>query len=161
MTETITIPGRGTYHLAHLVLDVNGTIACGGHLIDDVRERLLGLRESGWQVHWITADTRGRQASLDEQMGWPAVRIQADDAGDEPSEKAAFVRSLGASQVVAIGNGSNDVAMLREAAVGIAVLGSEGLAVDALLAADAVAPGIHAALDLLEDPSRLVATLRR
>jgi hypothetical protein len=37
----ITIPGRGSYHLHHLVLDVNGTIAAGGRLIDGVRHRLL------------------------------------------------------------------------------------------------------------------------
>jgi P-type E1-E2 ATPase len=160
MAHTIAIPGRGTYHLTHLVLDVNGTVASGGHLIDGIRERLLALRESGWQVHWITADTRGRQATLDEELGWPAARIQAADPG-EASQKAAFVHQLGANQVIAIGNGSNDVTMLREAAVGIAVLGPEGLAVDALLSADAVAPNIHTALDLVEDPSRLVATLRR
>jgi P-type E1-E2 ATPase len=160
MTHTMMIPGRGTYHLAHLVLDVNGTVASGGQLIDGVRERLLSLRESGWQVHWITADTRGRQAMLDAEMGWPAVRIQAAESGGEASQKADFVHRLGADHVVAVGNGSNDVAMLREAAVGIAVLGPEGLAIDALLAADAVAPNIHAALDLLEDPNRLVATLR-
>lgn len=161
MTHVITIPGRGTYYLVHLVLDVNGTIADGGHLIDGVRERLLRLREAGWQVHWITADTRGRQAALDVEMGWPAVRIQATEPGGEASQKAAFLEKLDASQVVAIGNGSNDASMLRKAAVGIAVLGPEGLAVDALLAADAVAPDIQTALALLEDPSRLVATLRR
>jgi hypothetical protein len=32
---------------------------------------------------------------------------------------------------------------------------------DTLLAADVVAPDICAALDLLHDPSRLVATMRR
>jgi P-type E1-E2 ATPase len=161
MTHEITIPGRGAYHLAHLVLDVNGTVASGGHLIDGVRQRLLTLRQAGWQVHWITADTRGRQAVLDQELGWPAIRIQAADPGGEAYQKAAFVQKLGASQVVAIGNGSNDVAMLREAALGIAVLGPEGLAIDTLLSADAVAPDIHAALDLLQDPSRLIATLRR
>jgi P-type E1-E2 ATPase len=161
MTHPIAIPGRGTYHLSHLVLDVNGTVASGGHLINGIRQRLLALRESGWQVHWITADTRGRQATLDEELGWPAARIQPADPGGEASQKAAFVQQLGASQVIAIGNGSNDVAMLREAAVGIAVLGPEGLAIDALLSADAVAPNIHAALDLVEDPNRLVVTLRR
>lgn len=161
MTETITIPGRGSYSLTHLVLDVNGTVASGGQLIAGVRERLLTLREQGWQVHWITADTRGRQAALDEEMGWPAIRIQAADPGGEAFQKAAFVQQLGASHVVAMGNGSNDVGMLREAAVGIAVVGPEGLAVEALLSADAVAPNIHAALELLEDPGRLIATLRR
>jgi soluble P-type ATPase len=50
--------------------------------------------------------------------------------------------------------------MLRRAALGIAVLGSEGLAVDCLNAADIVAPDIGAAFDLLLRPRRLTATLR-
>lgn len=157
----ITIPGRDAFHLDHLVLDVNGTVAAGGRLIDGVRERLLALRRSGLNVHWITADTRGRQAALDEVLGWPAVRIAGDDPQGEAERKAAFVRELGADGVVAIGNGSNDRAMLREAALGIAVLGPEGLAVETLLAADAVAPDILVALDLLVDGNSLIATLRR
>jgi P-type E1-E2 ATPase len=154
----IVIPGRGSYQLRHLVLDVNGTVACGGRLLDGVRSRLHALCDAGWHVHWITADTRGRQAALDEELGWPAQRITA---GGEAGQKAAFVRSLGAGSVVAIGNGSNDAAMLREANLGIAVLGPEGLALDTLTAADLVAPDILAALDLLADPDRLVATLRK
>lgn len=157
----IVIPGRGSYHLQHLVLDVNGTVACGGRLIEGVRERLQALRALGWQVHWITADTRGRQAALDEELGWPAERVLSGKAGGEAGQKAALVRRLGAEGVVAIGNGSNDVAMLREAGLGLAVLGPEGLALDALTAADLVVPDIVAALELLEDPVRLVATLRR
>ena len=157
----IAIPGRKIMHLAHLVLDVNGTVAVSGQLVDGVREQVQALRQAGWQVHWITADTRGRQADLDEQMGWPANRISADTVAGEAQQKASFVQDLGSESVVSMGNGSNDAEMLREAALGIAVLGPEGLAVDALLAADAVAPSIHHALDLLLDPSRLVATLRK
>jgi P-type E1-E2 ATPase len=157
----ITIPGRERFHLTHLVLDVNGTVAADGQLIDGVGAQLLALRQTGWEVHWITADTRGRQAALDEELGWPAVRIAADSAEGEAAQKAAFVQELGAARVVAVGNGANDVAMLREAALGIAVLGPEGLALDALLAADLVAPDIQAALGLLQDPTRLIATLRR
>lgn len=155
------IPGRGRFYLAHLVLDVNGTVAVGGRLIEGVREQLLALRQAGWQVHWITADTRGRQAALDQEMGWPAVRISPDAVEGEAAQKADFVRSLGADTTVAIGNGANDAEMLREAVVGIAVLGPEGLARDALLAADLLVPNIHAALDLLQDPARLVATWRK
>jgi P-type E1-E2 ATPase len=157
----ITIPGRHTYALAHLVLDVNGTVVANGQLIGGVKEKLLSLRQAGFEVHWITADTRGHQTTLDEELGWPAIRISAEDAQGEAGQKADFVRSLGPETVVAVGNGSNDVAMLREAAMGIAVLGPEGLAVDTLLAADVVAPNIHDALDLLGDPKRLIATLRR
>jgi P-type E1-E2 ATPase len=157
----ITIPGRERFHLTHLVLDVNGTVAVDGQLIEGVGAQLLALRQAGWEVHWITADTRGRQAALDHELGWPAIRIAADSAEGEAAQKAAFVQELGAARVIAIGNGANDVAMLRRAALGIAVLGPEGLALDALLAADLVAPDIHAALGLLHDPARLVATLRR
>lgn len=157
----ITIPGRGTFHLQHLVLDVNGTIAVGGRIIDGIPRRLHALRDGGLQVHWITADTRGCQAALDEEMGWPAVRISATDPGGEPAQKAAFVRSLGSAHVIAVGNGANDVDMLREAALGIGVVGPEGLDLDALLAADLIAPDIHTALDMIQDPNRLIATLRR
>jgi P-type E1-E2 ATPase len=157
----ITIPGTGELDLLHLVLDVNGTVAVGGRLLDGLPQRLDALRKSGLQIHWITADTRGTQAALDEEMGWPAARISAGEPGGEAAQKAAFVRKLGAAHVVAIGNGANDVTMLREAGLGIAVLGAEGLAVTALLAADVVAPDIHAALELLQDPSRLIATLRQ
>jgi P-type E1-E2 ATPase len=157
----ITIPGRGHYRLAHLVLDVNGTVAAAGRLVDGVRERLLALRQAGWSIHWITADTRGRQVALDAELGWPAVRIDAHDLAGEAAQKAALVRELGGAQVIAIGNGANDAAMLHEAALGVAVLGPEGLARDALLAADLIVPDVLAALDLLRDPSRLVATLRR
>jgi soluble P-type ATPase len=51
--------------------------------------------------------------------------------------------------------------MLEAAALGIAVLGDEGLATEALQAADVVAGSIVQALDLLIRPARLVATHRR
>ena len=157
----IAIPGHKVLHLEHVVLDVNGTVAAGGKLIQGVREQMWALRQAGWRVHWITADTRGLQADLDVQVGWPAVRIKPTGVEGEAKQKSDFVDTLGRDKVVAIGNGSNDAAMLDRAALGIAVLGAEGLALDALLVADALAPSIHSALDMLLDPSRLVATLRK
>lgn len=156
----LAIPGRGLHEIRHLVLDVNGTVAVGGELIDQVPERLAELQKAGLVVHWITADTRGRQAGLDREMGFPAQRLSVQAGLDEGEQKAAFVESLGAKQVIAIGNGTNDAPMLRSAAIGIAVLGPEGLSTAAILASDLVVASIHEALDLLVDPARLVATLR-
>jgi soluble P-type ATPase len=51
--------------------------------------------------------------------------------------------------------------MLRAAAVGVAVLQEEGTSMAALQGADVVVPGINAALELLLEPQRLIATLRR
>jgi soluble P-type ATPase len=62
---------------------------------------------------------------------------------------------------VALGQGANDAGMLREAVIGICLLSAEGLAVEALMAADVLAVDILAALTLLENPMRLVASLRR
>ena len=81
--------------------------------------------------------------------------------GGEAKAKAVYVQALGPESVVAVGQGANDAGMLREAAIGIAVASIEGLAIDSLTAADVVVPDIAAAFELLEYPTRLVATLRR
>jgi soluble P-type ATPase len=62
--------------------------------------------------------------------------------------------------VVAIGNGRNDWLMLREAALGIAVIQREGAASKAIRSADIVMTDIHAAFELLLKSQRLIATLR-
>lgn len=154
----IDVPGRGRLTLRHLVLDVNGTLACDGVLLPGVAARLATLRER-LTLHLLTADTHGRQAAIDRELGLGAVRMRPGAPEDE--QKAAYVRDLGGAEVVAIGNGANDAGMLAVAALGIAVLGPEGLARAALGAADVVAASIDDALDLLLHPRRLVATLRR
>lgn len=153
----LEIPGRGVLRLQHLVSDVNGTLAADGRLVDGVAKSLLGLGDR-LQIHLLTADAHGRQEALDRQLGLTAVRIPA---GGEAQAKGAYVRELGAEQVVALGQGANDVDMLHEAALGICILGPEGTAVEALMAADVVAPSVMDALDLLYHPLRLAATLRR
>jgi soluble P-type ATPase len=60
---------------------------------------------------------------------------------------------------VAIGNGSNDQLILKEAAFGIAVLGEEGVSVSAIKSADIVVKSIQNALDLFLKPRRLTTTL--
>lgn len=153
----LNVPGRGVFLLDHLVSDVNGTLALDGHLIEGVA-RELGALSDRLTLHLLTADTFGRQAEIDRKLGVEAVRIPT---GGEAEAKAAYVRKLGSDRVVAIGQGANDAAMLREAVLGICVLSPEGLAVETLNAADVVAPAILDALLLLEHPLRLVASLRR
>ena len=93
---------------------------------------------------------------------WPSVFLEARivEPGDEAEKKRSFVHSLGADQVIAIGNGNNDALMLETASLGIAVLGVEGCAVSALTSADLLARNITDALDLLLHPVRLLSSLR-
>jgi P-type E1-E2 ATPase len=157
----LNIPGRGTIQLEHLVCDVNGTLALDGQLFEGM-PRLLANLQDRLKVHLLTADTHGKQVVIDQQLGLKAHRVQArSEAGPEALQKANFVQQLGASQVVAIGQGANDAAMLEAAIIGIGVLSPEGISHRALLAADILVPDIYTAFELLEKPLRMVATLRK
>ena len=153
----IPIPGGETLAIEHIVLDYNGTLAIDGALLPGVAARLNALAEEV-QVHVVTADTFGvARAAL---MGMHcALTILPPDGQD--AAKLAYVQRLGSERTAAVGNGRNDALMLQAAALGIAVLESEGAASAVLMAADVAAPGILPALDLLLHPLRLVATLRR
>jgi len=153
----LNIPGRGTLRLQHLVTDVNGTLAVDGQLIDGVAQQIKSLKDR-LTIHLLTADTHGRQTAIDQHLDLTAVRIQP---GNEDAQKAEYVRKLGAETVVALGQGANDAAMLKEAALGICVMSREGLAVEALLCADLLMPDITTALELLDHPLRITASLRK
>ncbi len=151
------VPGLGEYQLEHLVMDVNGTLAVDGELIEGVALKLSTL-QGMVRIHLLTADTHGKQYLIDQQLGLTAVRIQP---GGEALQKAEYVNRLGSETVVAIGQGANDAEMLKAAQLGICVLSLEGVARDTLLACDLVAPTILSALELLEKPARITASLRR
>jgi P-type E1-E2 ATPase len=138
-------------------MDVNGTLAVDGILLDGVAKRIGALRNR-LTVHLLTADTHGKQAVIDQLLNLHAVRIRA---GDEAGQKAAYVRQLGAERVAAIGQGANDAQMLKAAALGICVFSVEGLAVETLTSADLMMPDILSALDLFDRPLRLIASLRK
>jgi len=153
----LDIPGRGPLRIQHLVSDVNGTLAVDGQLIDGLVKRFTELRDRVI-VHLLTADTHGRQAVIDKQLGLVAFRVRA---GDEAAQKEAYIRNLGAETVVALGQGANDAKMLKAAGLGICVLSQEGTAIETLQSADLVMPDIFSALDLFNKPLRMIASLRK
>lgn len=153
---TIDIPGRGALNLKHLVLDYNGTIAVDGLPVPGVADRLAALA-ADLDIHVLTADTFGKAA---ERLAGIDCRLSILPAGRQDEAKREYMQRIGGGQSVCIGNGRNDRLMLREAALGIAVVLQEGAAVEAVLAADVVCTDILNALDLLRRPLRLKATLR-
>lgn len=160
----LNIPGRGIVRLEHLVCDVNGTLAMDGRLVEGVARALSTLRDR-LEIHLLTADTFGRQAAIDRQLNLTAIRLEpapiAAEAASEARQKLAYVEQLGVERVAAVGQGANDALMLRAAAIGICVQSREGTAIETLISADLLVPDILSALELLEKPLRLVATLRK
>jgi P-type E1-E2 ATPase len=153
----LNIPGQGQIELEHLVCDVNGTLAVDGVLQDGLVRGFSTLKDR-LAIHLLTADMHGKQEIIDRQLNLEAVRIQP---GEEALQKAAYIEQIGANRVVAIGQGANDAGMLNKARIGICVFSPEGVAVETLLAADLVVADIKSALELLQKPLRLVASLRK
>jgi len=139
--------------LTQLVLDFTGTLSCDGVLLPGVAERLkeLGRKLS---ITVLTADTFGTAA---EQLQGLPVALHHIQTG---RDKAEFIAGLKSSETAAIGNGRNDVAMVRMAALGIAVIGPEGCAGELIAVAKVVSRDILEALDLLLKLLRIKATLR-
>ena len=153
---SIDIPDFGPLELHHLVSDYNGTLALDGFLHTGVAERFRALAKI-ITIHVITADTFGvARAQL---TGLP-VTLTIIPAENQAFTKLQYVEKLGAKQVVAVGNGRNDRKMFTAAALAIALIQEEGLSAATLLEADLVTTSILDALDLLENPARLKATLR-
>lgn len=150
---SVEIPQRGLFELRHAVFDINGTLAVDGKPIPNVAAALTSLA-SHLSIHLLTAGTHGNVKELEEIFGFP---LQIISNGEE---KAWYVQQLGPDKVVAFGNGANDAGMVRLAAIGIAVLATEGVAISALQAADILSHGPIDAIELLLKPKRLVATLR-
>jgi soluble P-type ATPase len=153
----ITVPGRGSHTIGHLILDLNGTISVDGRFVRGVKERLREL-SGKLEITVVTADTNRNAQSL--LAGLPA-RIHTIRENQENEQKLAVVLEKGKEHTVSIGNGCNDASMLRESAIGICVVGKEGASPEALMASDVMVPSINDALDLLLKPQRLRATLRR
>lgn len=152
----ISIPGYRTLQLSYLVLDHNGTLAVDGILVAGIKMSLIKL-SADMEIHVLTADTFGKAES---QLEGVPCKLSILPSGNQDIGKLDYVKKLGAEHAVCIGNGRNDRLMLKEAALGIAVILEEGTAVETLTSADVVCKDILSALELLSNPLRLTATLR-
>lgn len=152
----IDIPGIKTIYAEHLVLDYNGTVAEDGKLISGVSEILNRLSDR-LEVHVITADTFGKAAA---ELAGVKCTLDIIGKGDQQKQKLDFIKSLGLNTVISIGNGFNDMLMLREAALGISVIQKEGASAKTVAAADIIVTSIIDALELILNPLRIAATLR-
>jgi P-type E1-E2 ATPase len=154
----VDLPGHQPITIKYLVLDLNGTIAVDGILINGVSERILELK-SNLEIYLISADTFGTAREIADQLG---ITLEKMKLGQKESpQKAQYVLQLGRELVAAIGNGANDDLMLKAARIGIAVIGPEGAYSPTAKSAAILTTNILDALDLLRYPKRLTATLRK
>jgi P-type E1-E2 ATPase len=153
VTLTLDVPGLASRELAHLVLDVNGTITNRGELLDGILARIADLREQ-LEIHLVSADTFDTLDDVASALGVHGARASTGE------DKLRLLEGFVAQRCAVVGNGANDVLVLEAAALGIAVMGPEGASAAAVRAADVVCLSVLDALDLLLDLRALSATLR-
>src|SRR3989344_2108449 len=145
----VEIPGQGELEIKTVVLDLNGTIAVRGQLVEGVKERVDRIKTKGPAGSSFSGDTRGNAEKLAGELDIEFIRAGTAE------EKGAEISKLDSETCAAIGNGLIDVAKLA-----IVTLQAEGIDTKALLAADVGVPSINDPLDLLIDENSLIATLR-
>jgi len=121
-----------------------------------VKEKINSLSDKV-KIYILTADTQGTATEESSDIGVELLKVSGEDS---TGVKLRVVESLDPTKTVAIGNGNNDHLILKEAALGIVVLGEEGMSVSAMKNADIIVKNISDALDLFLKPKRLIATLR-
>lgn len=149
----LEIQGGIIRRFTELVLDYTGTLSLDGVLLHGVSER-LALIAANLHITIMTADTFGKAAEQTKDLPLDFKIIKTG------AEKADAVSSMGGKNVITIGNGRNDVPMMRQSGLGIAVIGPEGAAGELVRTADVIVNDIREALDLIIHPLRLKATLR-
>jgi soluble P-type ATPase len=152
----IDIPGWGNMEVENVVLDLNGTLATDGTIPSELKKK-INVLAGQVKIYVLTADTQGTATEEIREMKVELIKIEGKDSKEG---KFNFLKSLDLEKTFAMGNGNNDQIVLKEAGIGIAILGDEGTSVMALKQADIIVKNICDALDLLLKPKRLMATLR-
>lgn len=153
---SVSVPGWGEISIEYLVVDFNGTVGLDGKLKKGIKESLERISRY-LKIFIISADSYN---NIDEELAVASFTVVKVGKVDSGKEKAKVVKELGPEKVAAIGNGANDAEMLREAALGIGVIGEEGCATSLIKEADLIVADIADALGLFLHPERIMATLR-
>jgi len=152
----VEIPNYGHVEIEHFVTDFSGTLSEDGKLLPGMKAKLNEL-SAILKVHVLTSDTFGR---AEKELEGVNCILHVLKGEGHVFQKEKYVQDLGADTVAALGNGNNDVKMLRAAKLGIAVCLKEGCSVESLTASKILVMSPIDAIDLFLYPKRLIATLR-
>lgn len=152
----IDIPGKECFRIRHVIFDYNGTIGKDGRLIPGVRQGINQFSDR-LTFHVLTADTFG---SVKKQLHDVNAILTIISKDNQDKKKLNYLKTLGADQTICAGNGRNDSLMLKDACIGVAVLGDEGLSAACFSASDLIVKNVLDVFGLLKTPERLIATLR-
>lgn len=153
----IDIPNVDVFNIENIVFDFNGTLATDGKVPPRVYRQILGLTQD-FNVYIVTADTFD---TVKEIFSGTEVQVKVVSKDHGLIDKKSLIESLNAKETIALGNGSNDALMLKVSGISIAVLGNEGLSLKALENSDVMIKNINDFFEMMKEPKKLIATLRK
>jgi len=143
-------------NLKYLLLDYTGTLSEHGKLMDCVKDKLKLLHSEFEKIFVLTADTFG--TAREELKNLP---VETKILKHPTSKgKLKIVNELGPEYCVAIGNGNNDIDMLKASKLSFAVINKDGCNAKLIDYADIVFKSTCDALDALIDPRIIISLLR-
>jgi soluble P-type ATPase len=152
---TILRPGQEPLEIEFILIDFEGTLAQDRRVHPKAKDK-INLLSKRAKIYILTKEEKNL---VEEALKRVKAEIVSFMEGEASQKKLDFLRQLGATRTVVIGNGADDVPMIEEAGLGICVLSKEGTFTEAMKRADLVFINILDALDFLLKPLRQKATL--
>lgn len=156
--KKINIPNFGETVIRNVIFDINGTIQFQGEISVELVKKFHKFKEI-YNIYLISADTRGNLKDLAEKLGVKYIKITPKEIS-EARAKNYELEKLGKKETIVVGNGNNDSLMIKNAILGIVIIGAEGAATKSLLNSDLVFTDPNDVLDFLMDDKAIIGTLR-
>jgi soluble P-type ATPase len=156
--KKLTIPHLGIFEIHNIIFDINGTLQFNGKISKEVVQKVQELKKH-YNIYLVSSDTRGNLEQLAKKLKTEYIRINPGNQPDAEAKNKELLK-LGVENTIAIGNGNNDRIMLKNAIIGILIIGSEGASTKSLMNADIIFTNPINAINFLMDEKAMIATLR-
>lgn len=148
-------PGQEALQIDHLLIDFEGTLAMDRRVHPKAKDK-INLLSKRLKIYIFAKEEKER---VEEVLRRVRAEIVFLNQGDSSKQKLEFLNSLGGFRTAVIGNGVDDLPMLKEAALGMVILGKEGTSGALIQVANLIFTNVIDALDFLLKPLRQRATL--
>ena len=152
------IPNYGEITIKNVIFDINGTLQFKGVLSKDLISKFKELKKF-YNIYLVSSDTRGNLNDIAKKLGVDYIRINSKELSEAEAKNNELTK-LGKDVTVVVGNGNNDALMLKNAILGLIIIGNEGATIKSIINSNVAFPDPLNAIDFLLDEKILIGTLR-
>ncbi|QQK08928.1 HAD family hydrolase [Miniphocaeibacter halophilus] len=152
----INIPGYKKLNIDKIIFDYNGTLAVKGKIDSSTKSKLIELSKN-YELYILTSDTYKTVEKICENL---PVKVHTFNGDNASISKRDIVLELNPDTCACIGNGRNDMEMLKIAALSVGIIGQEGAYGKIVNISDICVTSILDSMDLFIYTDRLIADLR-